>query len=365
MSDELIWVVGGKNSNANASFLWTDNIPNITDADIIIIDLSTFPAKPANYKEPLFLRSEPYRSPPSWVKPHVANWHAEITNNLVDRMTSGGHVIFLLDSNPVSRFMLSKGLIPFGIKIANTPTRNIHYGRENKFAGYLQYVQQADYGLSISNLVTDLYANSDVKLLFPHDQITDKSKRLIGASYNVNGGRGSSGSITLLPPTTTGTHEQALDALIAVFKNNIAESPPPWAETAFVPGIENLELKLDTLARQTNDIAAQISNLESEKNDLVEWRKLLYSNAKQLEASVKAAFITLGFSEIDDGRGDDKEDLTIELTSIPEIGVIEVKGREGHVQMSDIDQCIRWAEDYKSDDSSHTTKGILVLINCV
>ena len=41
--DRVVWVIGGKNANADKSFLWTDDIQDITDADIIIIDLSTFP----------------------------------------------------------------------------------------------------------------------------------------------------------------------------------------------------------------------------------------------------------------------------------------------------------------------------------
>ena len=45
VDEDQVWVIGSRNANADESFLWTDDIQDVTDACILIIDLSAFPVQ--------------------------------------------------------------------------------------------------------------------------------------------------------------------------------------------------------------------------------------------------------------------------------------------------------------------------------
>ena len=363
MADDAIWVVGDNNSNADKTFQWTEPIPDITDANVLIIDLSTFPAKPANYHEPSIRSSGHEASPPPWIVRYIQNWQTSVTANLKGRLTSGGQVIFLLDYNCVSDFMSRMGLLPFGITIVEKQKRNIQYDKEHTFKKYLQYAKQANYVLQIPNSIQGLESVSDVRLLGGYDsKIKDNSNRLLGISYNVDSNEGTSGRITLMPSITGTAREQALDEIIAVFKSSVAESPPQWAESVLIPGEEKIKREIMDLVNKKNAIESNISKLESKKRNLCKYRQLLYSDGTLLEKSVKRAFTKLGLTDIDDGEVG-KEDLVMKINSIHEntFGIIEVKGRKKQAEIDDIDQCIRWARTYQHDNPSVVVKGILVM----
>ena len=359
--DRVVWVIGGKNANADKSFLWTDDIQDITDADIIIIDLSTFPNDSLEHKKARFAWPEPGGAPPPSINQYIEKWRTRIINNLVPKLTSGGHVIFLLDTNQVSDYMIRNGLIPFEIDIAKREKRNIVYNN-NTFTDYLRYVKHADYVIRIPTSILGLDATSEIRLLHEHGVVTDKSERRFGTSFDVDGRRGGLlGRITLLPSITIGTHEQAIDAIVAVFKTNTADSAPSWIESVPIPGIEEITQKIESYIIKKNEIELEMSNLESEKSNLCKWHRLLYSYGKPLEVIVRDAFVLMGLTETGQGRSSEKEDLLTEIRSTSEIGVIEVKGHRTKAHMTDIDQCIRWTEEYKSENPSHKAKGILVL----
>ena len=361
VDEDQVWVIGSRNSHADESFLWTDDIQDVTDACILIIDLSAFPVMPAEHSQRVRPRIVLEPTPPFWVKQYVENWQTRVINNLKLRMASGGHVIFLLDSNHVSEFMVGIGLIPFGVKIIKLQERTIRDVTDNDFVKYLQYVEHVDYEIQIPSSVWGRSAESDPWLQYEHNAVRDNSDRLVAASYNVHRGWGNSGVITLLPPITTGTREQAIDAIIAVFKESVDESPPPWAESVAIPTVEEITRKIGDLSTKKAEIESEIAQLESEKGKLCKWHGLLYSNGRQLERIVRDAFIQLGLTETRRDRSSEKEDWLTEISSTSEVGVIEVKGHKTRAQMSDIDKCIRWAEDYEYDNPSSKVKGILVL----
>ena len=96
VDEDQVWVIGNRNANADESFLWTDDIQDVTDACILIIDLSAFPVRPAGPSQRVRPSIVLEPTSPFWVKQYVENWQKRVINNLKLRMVSGGHVIFLL-----------------------------------------------------------------------------------------------------------------------------------------------------------------------------------------------------------------------------------------------------------------------------
>ena len=361
MTNKEIWVIGAKNSNADKSFRWTDDIPDVTDADIIIIDLSKFPPPPKtdtprHFPPPV----GPLDPTPREIEGRDEKWKERITDNLSDKIFSGGHVIFLLHYNSVSAFMCENGLIPYGIDIKNIPNRIICFNNKHQFAKYLEHADTSDVELFLPSPVID--KPRSIRLLGSENyKITDKSKRTLGASFVADAGDGTSGRLTLLPPCQPSKTEQALDAIISVLRGDVAELPPQWAEAISIPGVENIENEINGLDDQIKKTKSKISRLESKKNDLVKYRALLYSSGIPLEQSVKAAFIKLGFDEIDQVRSG-KEDWKIELRSIhaTKFGVLEVKGRNAQTPVADLRQCMAWVDDYLLQSPPICAKGIFV-----
>ena len=77
---------------------------------------------------------------------------------------------------------------------------------------------------------------------------------------------------------------------------------------------------------------------------------------------MKAAFILLGFNEINKARGPNNEDWRIEFRSVPDVafGVLEVKGRAEKTKRQDIVQCNTWVDDYFTMTSLIKSKGIFI-----
>ena len=252
-------------------------------------------------------------------------------------------------------------LFRLGYRIIWEQKRTICYDSDHTFAQYLSYVKQANYLMQVPSPVYGQNVTVEAQLQDEHDIITDKSKRRVGASYFIASRLGYSGRITLLPSVPLDKRTKALDVIITVFRDVGSESPPPWVESVMVPETEELEKKVANLYYNKREIESEISRLEFKISKLYEWRKLLYSNGKQLEESVKAAFVELGFVDIQKGREIDKEDLIMKLNSVSQIGVMEIKGKKTRARISDMDQCIRWVDDYESDNPHDTPKGILVV----
>ena len=299
MANKEIWTIGGNNSNADRSFEWTDDIPDVTNADIIILNMSTLPPPPNKATFAVYFPGTELDVPvPPWIQDYVWKWRERVANNLGPKMFNGGHVILLLDYNPVSEFMFDSGMFPCRVDIRETPDRTICYSSKHQFAKYLRCAGMGN--TEVAFLPTHGADETPrIRLLDGENyRITDKSGRILGASFVADAEDGTSGYLTLLPSGQSFRTEEALDAIISVFRDDITASPPQWAERMLMPGVRGIYREIYKLEDQIKRTESKISRLESQKNNLLSHRKLLYSYGTSLNHAVKTAFIKLGFDEI-------------------------------------------------------------------
>ena len=360
-NNEEIWVIGHKQTNADKSFAWHDKNFNITDADIIIVDMRTIPT--ASQLEDMsrkhvtkelqaratFLpysteqrkamidgRHDAYHN-------NVDKWIQTLWDNIEDKVCGGGHVILLLHRYEWA-FDMYGGygrILPFLIDMVKDEKRTkIHWSNKHILKEYLCQVKEVNYTLDINQVHPTLTLQEDFV-------IRDNSRKVLGAAY-VCGDEIHQGRITLLPSSVTNSSDQEVEKIISILKNDACESPPHWTKNVTIPGMDKVEGEINGLYEQKNNINDKIKNVESKKKNLGKYYDLLFSSGHQLEIAVKNAFCLLGFGEIKKLRNSIHEDWIIDLKSISnmEHGVLEVKGRNSKTNMADLGQCHKWVEDY-------------------
>ena len=230
------------------------------------------------------------------------------------------------------------------------------------FKEYLGKVEKVNYALEVP-ADFDIDSAPPVRLQRRDDSsITDKSNEMIGATFTVMRGGTRLGQLTLLPSLVPNANEKMIDSVISGLRGHVPESPPTWMDDLRITGMDKIKSEIAGFESQKKGIDTEISGLKSKQRELYKYGELLYSSGNQLEASVKAAFILLGFNEINKARGPSNEDWQIELRSVPDVafGVLEVKGRMEKTKRQDIVQCNTWVDDYFTMTPLTKSKGIFI-----
>ena len=324
-------------------------MPSISDADVVIIDLNTMTAP---VMESLREKTEDLRC------------------ELRDKFLSRGTLVFILGNdkktNPDEEYWYI-GINPMYVHSTpiNTGTK-INYNEDHPFAGYLNHVKQFDYYIDEVRPTPELEERMESFIdhlsSYNKQNITDNSNRILGGTYVITGKNRQviSGNIVLLPPTKPPS--EAISRIIAHFKKNDPETPPPWTDSINIAKLENIKNKISQLKKEKQNIENAIEIQTNEKQQLSQYLGLLYAQGRQLEKIVKDTFILLGFEEMRKERNFNDEDWLINLNSIDSVkfGVLEVKGRRAKTSLQDIAQCNKWVEDYLRMTPSTHTKGIFI-----
>ena len=134
---------------------------------------------------------------------------------------------------------------------------------------------------------------------------------------------------------------------------------PGWVEVVRVPGADANTSRISDLERQGIEIDAELSRLEKERSELLNFRVLLYGYGKSvLEPVVRRAFGRIGFKVLEpeqyDGEWD--VDLTDEESGASAVG--EVEGSENAINVDKLRQLLDYVESEENEGRSR--KGILV-----
>ena len=348
-NEKEIWVLGKKNKNADKSFLWKENIPSISDSDVIIIDYSTLTKENLDSIE---VKLE------------------EIQTELEDKFIHDG-IIILIYSNfleeSTSEKFSSDSVLPLHI-FDNSISKGtkLLYNKKHRYADYLKHVKYFDYNITDVNIPEHVFMKipSHCKLsICPDTAILDNSGRTLGGIYTLTiTGESISGDLIILPFPTEISIDEGINKIISINKNELSEKGPSWIESVKIAGLESIVSELETLEINKTKLEQDITRKSIKKNKILRYTSLLFAKDKQLEKIVKEAFKLLGFDEIKQIRNPNDEDWIIELTTIQDIkyGVIEVKGRDKKTLQSDIVQCNKWVDDYLQMKKPIKTKGIFI-----
>lgn len=359
MTRPKIWVIGNANTNADKEIPWeSTTLPHIADADILIIDLTTLNRK-------IFEKMD-------------GDVYHQIKQNIRDKFVHSGQIFFIttkkfecvesvgneqfeysnFDFIPieVTSHSISKGydLVFEGHSLESNPHRS-YFEKVKNFDFYLE-------NFDLSEIRDELPANKKVTS-FKNRNVTDKSGHIISKVYAVKEDEKNLGRLTLLPPPTTIPVNEAINLIIENFsieEKEMGDNPPPWIENIVVSGVDERMGVLRQMQSKKESIENEIRTTESQIENLLKYRKLLYSNGKSLEVAVFEAFKLLGFDDIKQIRETDLEDWIFEFKNISDYqyGIIEVKGSEKRTSLSNLTQCNKWIEDYLLEGKS--AKGIFV-----
>ena len=357
---EEIWVVGNESTIADKAFGWDEGIPNITDADVVVLDLSTLHTIRSGQSSTLSNQGHSLRA--AKTRQRIDKMHATVTKNLEDKILGGGHVVYLLHHDNI----LGSGaglteIFPFGIEIEKVAKREKIDHANHRFKEYLKEVRSVNYVLKIPRQLLD-DESSWIKLKRRNNSlIVDRAKKRVGAAYDVILDETPRGQLTFLPSLSSDANKEMIDVVISELRGD-ASPPPPWVNDLKITGMDKIKDGIAKLELKKVKIEKEIAELESEKRRCLSHGRLLHATGKPLEKAVKAAFSMLGFTEIAQMREKDKEDWKIDFKSVPDvsIGVIEVKGVGKRTGRDDISQCDMWVSDYRLMNPSIKAKGIFV-----
>ncbi len=372
MPNNEIWVLGTKSSNADRSFLWTEDIPSLSDADILIIDITSLAS------EILDLGGSKTYVRPMAIDPkdrYVENMHnkihteiSQIRSDLEYKLLVKGKIIIIYkhyEDLIVRDKMLPNMILPIHIQSHRTgKSTKMKRQKNHMYGDYLKNVKNFDYSISDVYDTHSLDEKTRSILSIRKDldyEITDNSDRCIGGTFHIHTNV-TLGDVTILPAPTEISNEDAVDMLVSIVKKDNNELPPQWVKKLEIHGLTELDKKVRLLEKNKEEIQHEIDIKTKEQEKLLGYYGLLFSQGRQLEKIVMDSFKRLGFAETRYGKLSNEEDLIIEPRSINEfaIGVIEVKGRYNKTTMADITQCEKWVTNYLIAKPSIKAKGIFI-----
>lgn len=178
----------------------------------------------------------------------------------------------------------------------------------------------------------------------------------VGFGFKLQGGQ-----VVFVPPVKEPDFKKLADILLSCVSATIGTveetEPPPWLPDykASVPGLLQLEKKIETQTAELQEFTAQLDDLGEQKAEREKYLKLLYEQGKfQLEPVVRDAFSLLGFTvkeaEPSDGL----------LISDEGEALLEVEGKDN--KAINIDKCRQLLDNVLDDEkkTQQLKKGILV-----
>jgi len=186
----------------------------------------------------------------------------------------------------------------------------------------------------------------------------DSVAHVVGVEFRVG-----AGSVCFVPVPEGVTGDRVGSAITRVVEAHYGGpreiEAPAWSSEIAVPGANAHDAKIAGLEDKKHEIETQISALLEKRDQLLNFRVLLYGYGKSvLEPVVRSAFRLLGFSvpEPDEYRGEWDVEMKEPDSSTSAIG--EVEGSEGPVDVDKYRQLLDYVQNEALEGRDH--KGILI-----
>lgn len=351
---------GAKVANADKSVAWNEKYPNFSDADIIIVNLSSLTEETLNAID--------------------QDEYATASQVIVDRFIHGGTVVYIY---PRDEFSTENGELTIfdscPILFEIVPVQEgyaIVIDKNNPFAKYLSNFKK--FNSYINGPIIPEYIENRLHSIYGWDKYRlkqidcnfarDKANHVLAGAYTFqseyNKANFVCGKLVFLPPPTEITIDQGIRIIVDILQetDSVGDSLPNWITGVPLSGLAEIDADLDSLLQKRKKMEEEIAKVTATRNEQLKVYRLLASNGPPLEEQVHYAFRLLGFTDIRREREDDKEDgiITFQTKSLNyEIAVIEVKGVENGMELKHLRQCSHWAEDYL--ETGRKAKPVIVI----
>jgi len=326
---EPFWILG-KSVSGITSINWIgDSLPSFANCKTLIVDLTTL-------SEQVLSAITPRRQ-------------IDLRDEINKRYKAGGDIICILQESKIGR----RGQVGIG----------------NYFWSPITFsIEKINPGTGIDSDPDCDFPKYLKKIKFWKLSITPQQKLdVLGKMFNLNnevlGGLYCKdkllgfGKFLILPPQDDPS--ESLGILLESL-NIFEKTPPPsWTENIQVPGEIQIKTSIETIQSEIKKSEIAKKNEEKKLDELIKYKKLLYSTDKELEHIVIDSLNLIGFSNAREGRSPEKEDALFDFNlNNFDMGVIEVKGKTKRAELADFRQTDDWAWDYRNEGKK--VKAILI-----
>lgn len=148
-------------------------------------------------------------------------------------------------------------------------------------------------------------------------------------------------------------------AVSSHFKGPTEIDAPAWATELTVPGASIHDDRIQEAEKGRAQLAAEISALEDQRTDLLNFKRLLFGYGKAvLEPSVRAAFRLIGFEVLEPEDYQGEWDVQMSEPHAERTAVGEVEGSEGQINVDKYRQLNDYVDTEALEGRLH--KGILI-----
>ena len=372
--DRRVWLLGNTRQGADRSFGWDEDFGNLSDPDVLIVDLTTL-------TEDVLQRIDKTKLD-------------QAQRSIGDKLFYGGTTVVITQpefSTSSSRPLAGRPDSPFGGRLrdpytysnyhilpAVVSTKKVPTGFEirarsdHPFRDYIDAVESFGFivGVDADRLPPGPMGDRQAELgMLEEWSITDNSGHHLGFGlaalvpdrFGHMRTASDSGRLVFLPPPTEPI-DRAIERIVSIYKEILPsdEAPPAWAAQIPFEGPDQLQIEIEQIKAQRVEIDGRIAGLVQKKDEITAHRRLLHAKGPDLEDAVGLAFRALGFAEIASRGGRDAADLIFDAaTNGYQRVVVEVKGADKRTKHRHIVQCNKWADDL-AERSGESIKGVLV-----
>ena len=355
--EPLVWVLGNSHPCADKSIGWDDPLQNLSDPDVIVVDLTTLTGD---------------------VLEGIDKQKMDDARlSIADKYSAGGTVIAI--TQPLFRVAHKQRaysnyrVLPVEPKTVRvSPGSRISWGPHEVFQAYKSYVDQFSFHMEEYNLTMRprLAMHKHVDLfIHPGQMVTDRSGHPLGLAATMYEWDNldnmaqvpGAGELILLPPPTKPVRD-AIGGILSAYGKAAppGQAAPEWATKLPLAAAERLDAEIEGLEKKMDSLREEISARVEEKDAILAHRRLLFAKGAGLEDAVGEAFKALGFDDIRRRGGPDAEDWIFGAsTNGCQHAVVEVKGADKRTKHRHIVQCNKWADDLEGR-SGESVKGVLV-----
>jgi len=197
--------------------------------------------------------------------------------------------------------------------------------------------------------------------LFKDFILRNKTDNLVGFAINID-----KGNIFFIPYIISkDSPERIVDVVIKLcrpfLEKDLKTPEPEWCKDRkfFISGEKNLENRIKKQNNRINVLNKKVDELILRKNNLTDFRKLLYEKGPQLERVVRRAFEVIGFNVSRFEKEDMEHDIILESEEGRIIGEIEGKDNDA-IHINKLDQLISRVIDEDFKNKGLYPEGILI-----